>query len=165
MTAHVFTYGSLMFPGVWRRVVHGDYRRVQGSLVGFSRHPVDGETYPGVRAQAGGRVEGVVYFDVDASDLRRLDVFEGDEYERKTVAVRVEGIVDPAVGDGLAAGMGGGPVRAEVYVYRDLARLRDGDWSQDRFEREGMTRFRERYLASPAQDGSAAGAAADPLDQ
>ena len=58
MSAHVFTYGSLMYAPVWERVVVGRYQAAQASAAGFRRHAVRGETYPGVVSAAGGLVLG-----------------------------------------------------------------------------------------------------------
>src|SRR5271155_1290355 len=66
-TQHLFTYGSLMFAEVWSRVVHGIYRQMPA------------------------RAEGVVYFDVSPADVASLDVFEGEQYQRQVIHVRVTG--------------------------------------------------------------------------
>lgn len=86
---HVFTYGSLMFPAVWERVVRGRYRSVPAMLPGYARYAVEGETYPGMVRQSDAAVNGVLYFDVDEADLLALDVFEGSEYRREQVRVSI----------------------------------------------------------------------------
>jgi len=82
---NIFTYGSLMFPAVWSRLVRGAYDSVAARLDGYQRYVVLEQDYPGLIAQAGVSVIGRIYLAVDADDLRRLDVFEGDSYRRKNV--------------------------------------------------------------------------------
>ncbi len=128
---NVFTYGSLMFDQVWRRVVSGSYRRAEAALAGHHRRAVRGETYPGVIAAPGGSVEGVVYFDVTESDLARLDDFEGDPYERRSVMLAVAGE----------------PIPAEVYLIRDPELLESDSWDVAGFERSGIFEFLANYCA------------------
>ncbi|HWV63502.1 MAG TPA: gamma-glutamylcyclotransferase family protein, partial [Oxalicibacterium sp.] len=85
---HVFTYGSLMFPAVWRRVVRGSHRSLPAVLDGYARHAVRGELYPGIVHRPGASVEGVLYLDVNEAELAVLDGFEGSEYRRESVTVR-----------------------------------------------------------------------------
>ncbi len=128
---NVFTYGSLMFDQVWSRVVKGGYRRADAVLPGHVRRAVRGETYPGVIAAAGEKVAGVVYFDVAAPDLARLDDFEGSPYERRSVMLDLKGA----------------PIPAEVYLIRDPGRLEPGPWDVARFERAGIFEFLAGYCA------------------
>jgi gamma-glutamylcyclotransferase (GGCT)/AIG2-like uncharacterized protein YtfP len=127
MSAHVFTYGSLMFPEVWARVVKGDYRSVRGALRDHARFAVRDQDYPGMVAQPGARVDGVLYLDVEDADLARLDHFEGDDYRRLTV--------DVAGDDGV--------VRvAQTYLYGAVDRLLSDAWQVDTF---AMQRFIDTY--------------------
>ncbi len=143
MAQHVFTYGSLMFAPVWQRVVAGRHRSSTAHLAGYRRFALSDETYPGmIEADAdGGRVTGVLYFDVDAADLRALDAFEGSEYRRCTVQVTT-----PAHG----------PVTAQTYVYLLPARLAAHDWDPAAFP---IARFMGTYC--PDRAGEAAPVAPD----
>lgn len=114
---HVFTYGSLMFPEVWNRVVRGRYRSCPARLEGYRRHALTDVSYPAIVAEHGADVEGVMYFDVDAADLARLDAFEGTEYRRDAVPV-----VTAA-----------GAATAQTYVWLDPARLAHRPWLPERF--------------------------------
>jgi len=87
MQANVFTYGSLMFPQVWQCVVAGAYRSLSAAANGHARFAIAGETYPGMVAQTGAMVEGVLYFDVNPDDLAALDRFEGEDYRRAIIEV------------------------------------------------------------------------------
>jgi gamma-glutamylcyclotransferase (GGCT)/AIG2-like uncharacterized protein YtfP len=130
MTHHVFTYGSLMFAPVWTRVVAGDYRSIAGTLHGFARFAVADQDYPGMIAQPSGRVDGVLYLDVDAADVARLDHFEGDDYRRDTVRIDCD--------DGVARD-------AQTYVYLPHDRLLGEPWRPDAFALE-------RFLATYCRD-------------
>lgn len=79
------------------------------------------------------RVEGIVYFDVDESDLAVLDDFEGEYYFRTSVSLE-----SPDQG----------ALQAEVYVIRsEYSNLLSGEsWSETKFETVGLPRFMKQYL-------------------
>lgn len=128
--AHLFTYGSLMFEDVWNRLVRGHYLSQQATLHGFARRSIKQDEYP-VIFHADEQVEGVVYYDISEEDMRILDAFEGEYYERQDVEL----IVKDA------------PVRACVYVlkeaYFDL--IDPKPWSEALFATEGIKRFLANY--------------------
>lgn len=127
---NVFTYGSLMFPEVWTRVVRGVYRSAVGTVTDCRRHAIAQETYPGmVRAEpdSGASVTGIVYFDIDPADVVALDAFEGADYRRETVDVTLDT---------------GETVQADTYFYLPTARLLDDPWEPDAFQ---MQRFIATY--------------------
>ena len=82
MPINIFTYGSLMFPAVWQRVVSAQYQSLPATVQDFRRFAVLNDTYPGLIASPGGSVEGVIYHNVAPDDVARLDHFEGDDYRR-----------------------------------------------------------------------------------
>ncbi|GAB5521458.1 MAG: hypothetical protein RhofKO_37090 [Rhodothermales bacterium] len=86
MPHHVFCYGSLMYPSVWRRVVRGRYDQQRVTVHGYQRYALRHASYPGLRSAPEAKVEGVLYLDIRRDDVRRLDAFEGNEYEQITVA-------------------------------------------------------------------------------
>lgn len=133
MTAHCFTYGSLMWADIMARVCGREFASEPASLADHARHPVRGQDYPGLRPAPGGVVPGRLYRDVDAAAWARLDAFEGEEYERAEVLV--------ALADGRT-------LPAQVYRFRgDFAgRLLPGAWDVAAFEREGRERFLARYV-------------------
>lgn len=130
MSSHIFTYGSLMFPQVWERVVRGRYRSARAVLAGHARFAIAGETYPGMVAQEGGQVEGVLYFDVEREDVTALDAFEGMDYRRDKVAVTTET---------------GECVVAHAYIYLLPQRLSGAPWRPEEFQ---MERFIGTYCAA-----------------
>jgi gamma-glutamylcyclotransferase (GGCT)/AIG2-like uncharacterized protein YtfP len=123
MNAAVFTYGSLMFPEVWQRVVRGSYGFAPVVAQGYRRFAVQGYLYPGMIAQAGAHVAGLVYFDVDAADLARLDAFEGDEYRREIVHV----IADPGMS-----------IPVSAYLYSPAEKLSKLAWHPEEFDLQGF---------------------------
>ncbi|HJV25632.1 MAG TPA: gamma-glutamylcyclotransferase family protein [Aromatoleum sp.] len=130
---HCFTYGSLMCEDIMSAVSGVRSRFAAASLEGFRRQPVSGQTYPGMVPTAGARVPGVLYLDLPASAWPRLDRFEGEEYERRQVVVRLaDGRAEPAW----------------TYVFRPefATRLVEGEWDFERFLATGKARFMARYV-------------------
>lgn len=85
---HVFTYGSLMFAEIWQIVVGREFETVEGVVTGYSVLRVRRGAYPGMIATPTQEVvRGLVYLDVDAASIARLDRFEGRFYERLSLAV------------------------------------------------------------------------------
>ena len=134
MLTNVFTYGSLMFPEVWGRVVRGAYKAAPATLHGYARFAIVGETYPGMIERPGGSVQGIVYFDVDAGDLAALDAFEGADYRRA--------LVDAVMEDSVSA-----PVA--TYLYLPATRLSPRPWLPEAFQ---MQRFLETYCRDKLGD-------------
>lgn len=118
---HIFTYGSLMFPEVWQRVVRGHYCFAPAAVDGYARFAVAGETYPGMVARTGAAVSGVLYFDVDERDIAALDTFEGEDYRRETVRVVLD--------DGSSA-------EAGAYLYLLPQKLLESPWNPEHFQAE-----------------------------
>jgi gamma-glutamylcyclotransferase (GGCT)/AIG2-like uncharacterized protein YtfP len=87
---HVFTYGTLMFPEVWRSVVGRTFATVEGSAAGYAIFRVQDAVFPGIVEAADDAVRGVVYLDVDEESVARLDRFEDTFYERRAIAVNCE---------------------------------------------------------------------------
>lgn len=131
MARHVFTYGSLMFAPVWQRVVAGTYRSAVASLSGHVRFALKDDIYPGMLAQPGGIVQGVVYFDVRSADLQALDRFEGAQYERRTVQVLTAGPAQAL-----------NTVAAETYLCTAVECLSDDPWEPATF---ALQRFVDTY--------------------
>lgn len=92
-------------------------------LLDHARHRIIGVDYPAVVAEPGKQVRGTLCRGIMPRDLKRLDVFEGDEYERRWVDVRA------------ASGL----VRAQTYVFiADVSRLEPREWSFAEFEGEKL---------------------------
>lgn len=130
---NVFTYGTLMFPEVWTRVVQGEYESIRGTLHGYRRRCLTKETYPvAFEGALSERVLGEVYLNVSEEDLQRLDDFEGRYYSRKTEDIILE--------DGKI-------IRAGVYILKTdyYQMVEDNPWDIEWFRLVGMGRFLEQY--------------------
>jgi gamma-glutamylcyclotransferase (GGCT)/AIG2-like uncharacterized protein YtfP len=88
--AHVFAYGSLMFPEVWRIVVGRQFQTIEGKVAEYAIFRVGGAPYPGIFAVPGAVVRGLVYLDVDEASVARLDRFEGKFYDRLNLPVECD---------------------------------------------------------------------------
>lgn len=137
MTDNCFTYGSLMCEDIMSTVSGQVLPGESARLAGYARHPVSGEDYPGVVADPDAIVAGVLYRGLDASALARLDVFEGEMYERLPVLVNL---------------VGGEVITAWCYIFRDQYRhlLLPGEWDFQSFLAEGKARFLARYMGFAA---------------
>lgn len=124
---HIFTYGSLMFPQIWQRVVRGNYRSAPATAPGYARYALADDTYPGMIARPQTTVEGVLYFDVDAQDIAALDAFEGSEYRRDQIDV----VIDSSE-----------IVIACTYIFMAEQRLSSLPWEPQAFQ---MSRFIGSY--------------------
>lgn len=126
---HLFAYGTLMFPEIWNGVVERRFATREATLPGFAVYRVVDGVYPVmVEAEAGARVEGVVYLDVDDRSLAKLDDYESELYERRQVEVVAEG------GDTLAC---------QAYVLPGTRRqfASDHPWDREWFRREAMAEY------------------------
>lgn len=122
-----------MSPDIMRAACGMLPQAVAAVLDGFSRHPVAGEDYPGIRPAPGQQVAGLLYLDVPALPLERLDVFEGEQYVREEVSARLD--------DGRL-------LTAWTYVFKHQYAhlLLPGEWPFEHFLNTTHQRFRERYI-------------------
>jgi gamma-glutamylcyclotransferase (GGCT)/AIG2-like uncharacterized protein YtfP len=129
---NIFTYGSLMFPSVMKAVTGREFPARKANVKNYVRLKVKGESYPGLTPLKGAVTEGVLYLDVDAFSVKRLDDFEGESYERWEVAA------DTLDGESLIA---------HAYVikaqYRD--RLSSELWDPEHFEKADLRGFMASY--------------------
>ena len=130
----LFVYGTLLAP----EVLNGLLRRVPSHqpalLHGFSRWKVQSyPTIPAIIRSAGGSVEGHLLEDLTEQELRALDYYEDDGYERLVVEVCPRG-------DGFLSET----IEAHAYVWpsdhADELAVGDG-WSYDEFRSERLARF------------------------
>lgn len=135
---HVFTYGSLMFPTVWTRVVRGDYRARDAFIHGFRRLRIPDKEHPALVVSAcAAPIMGRLYFDVNARDLVRLDHFETANYARVAIAAT---ITDRACS-------------AQAYLSLNLDSILNEDWNTADFERRGLSVFLSTYAVQNAPPG------------
>lgn len=106
-------------------------------LHNYTRHRVRSADYPGIRASpTGGSVLGRYVTGLSAANLAALDFFEGSQYERRSVEVKLlTRVGDAATGEGNVEGEGR---RTAVYVFRDAEALEAEEWDFKEFQREKM---------------------------
>jgi gamma-glutamylcyclotransferase (GGCT)/AIG2-like uncharacterized protein YtfP len=129
---NLFTYGSLMCDDIMDKVAGCHADRRQATLKDYFRAKIRGEEYPGIVARQGTEVKGVVYLDLPAEAIARLDTFEGKLYVRREVSV----ITDAD-----------SPRQAMAYVikprYQHL--LTAEEWSFAYFLAVGKSQFEQAY--------------------
>lgn len=130
--AALFTYGSLMFPAVWSRVVVGRYVPQVATVHGFCRLAVKGETYPAAIPCPDQQIAGVLYTGITAADLLRLDRFEGSQYWRRPVRVDLDS---------------GKFCPAYIYLLRPshYHLLASHPWDEAAFRHSGLPQFLRQY--------------------
>jgi gamma-glutamylcyclotransferase (GGCT)/AIG2-like uncharacterized protein YtfP len=128
----LFAYGTLMCPEIMTEVSGRHYAGHPATLDGHVRRPVIGEAYPGLTSCREGRVRGILYRDVTEDAWQRLDRFEGEMYERRTVEVTLH---EKRV------------IAASTYLVKAafLHRLGKDEWDYERFLRCGIEDFRRQY--------------------
>ncbi len=130
---NLFTYGTLMAPDIMREVSGTLLESVSVTLSGYQRFQVQGEQYPGIISEAGQKVTGILYLNVPADAVKRLDLFEGEMYNRIPVSV--------------ARDSDGETVSAMAYVFKDeyAHRLSTSAWDFENFLQNGKQLFEDQY--------------------
>lgn len=78
-----FFFGSLMDPDVLATVLNRrlpDDQRIPATLHGYTRVTVKAESYPALRPEPGGRVEGIFVEQLSEDEGKRICFFEGEEF-------------------------------------------------------------------------------------
>ncbi|KAI9847945.1 MAG: hypothetical protein M1837_001462 [Sclerophora amabilis] len=144
-----FFYGTLMAPQVLHRVCYGninpgptqsDRLKIQPAILHeHCRHKVRGCDYPAIVPHNDKTVRGVFVTGLTQGDMWRLDVFEGDEYERRKVRVKLLAQVGDESGEGNVEGE---EVDCETYIWiAGEGELEEGEWDFGVFQREKMSRW------------------------
>ncbi len=108
-------------------------------LHGYCRHKVRGGDYPAMINSPFSSVRGTYVSGLTEGDIWRLDIFEGDEYERRGVKVK---ILEEVGNDKGKRNVEGEQVEVETYVWiAGEDDLEDGEWDFEEFRREKMHRW------------------------
>jgi gamma-glutamylcyclotransferase (GGCT)/AIG2-like uncharacterized protein YtfP len=126
---NIFTYGSLMYPSVMRAVTGREFPSKKVRVQNYARFKVKGESYPGLTPFEDALTEGVLYMDVDAISVSRLDDFEGELYERSEIPVEGEAL----------------PAQTYVIKARYRDRLSAEAWDPKPFEKDDLLEFMKTY--------------------
>jgi gamma-glutamylcyclotransferase (GGCT)/AIG2-like uncharacterized protein YtfP len=130
----LFSYGTLQFPDVLSAVTGCHLEGDKAVLDDYACYLVKGKVYPGIVAEPGASVEGLVYKGIGEAHFRKLDRFEGELYERVRVCVTE---------------MEGNPMQTWTYVIRDAMRdrLARTPWNREDFEAGHLPAFLKKCLA------------------
>ncbi|TIA48337.1 hypothetical protein D6C79_04150 [Aureobasidium pullulans] len=145
-----FFYGTLMAKEVLFQVIFGTstvskyniqtVTQTPAILHNHKRSRVQHCDYPGVIPSEGHSVRGTYVTGLTDGDIYRLDMFEGSQYELKTVRVRLlktEG--DEATGEGNVEGE---EMETQTYIWiDDKERLEDKEWDYATFRKEKLHRW------------------------
>ncbi|TKA68862.1 hypothetical protein B0A49_06165 [Cryomyces minteri] len=147
--AFFYAPGTLMAPQVLHRVCYGSSKppAYQSGLLtvrpailpSYERHRVRHADYPAIIPHAHSAVRGTVVTGLTDADIWRLDIFEGDDYERVTVTAKILVEVGDETGKGNVQGE---EVRVETYVWiAGEEMLEKGEWDFAEFQKEKIGRW------------------------
>src|SRR5256885_6183250 len=83
-----FFYGTLLDDALRRTVIGRNIALGEATLAGWRRRGVVGKDYPMIERDPGGSVIGVVTETLGASEIARLQHYEGDGYALVTAGIR-----------------------------------------------------------------------------
>ena len=108
-------------------------------LHSYCRRRVQHYDYPAIIPAPSSSVRGTFVEGLTDGDLWRLDIFEGSEYTREEVRVKLLDKVGDEEGQG---NLEGEEVTAETYVWAEgLEYLEDSEWDFGEFRREKLHRW------------------------
>jgi hypothetical protein len=109
-------------------------------LHGYQRHKVLGADYPAIVASApSSSVRGIFVSGLTDGDIWRLDIFEGSEYKRETVTIKI--LEKTSNGEG-AGSVEGEELETETYVWiAEKRALEEGEWDFADFLKEKLSRW------------------------
>ncbi|KAI9237732.1 MAG: hypothetical protein BYD32DRAFT_415674 [Podila humilis] len=144
-----FFYGSLMAPAVLDSVtrpgIDSNLCRVHAVIEGFVRHPYHNEPYPGMIASTDSTktVEGILVFGHSAIDVFRLDRFEGGEYTRELLPVKILESVPASFTHGQQPLDAGTTVLSNVYIFTGPVKHLDltREWDFEAFKNEQLAQW------------------------
>ena len=130
--SHLFAYGTLICEDIMQAVSGQRKGFEAASLQHYERRSVIEQPYPALIERADATVTGVVYRDISDDMWQRLDLFEGERFERRLVTVQL---------------LDGGETEACVYVLlpEHWHIVRDSGWDFERFMKEGRGTFESQY--------------------
>ncbi|RYP58985.1 hypothetical protein DL769_008737 [Monosporascus sp. CRB-8-3] len=136
-THSAFFYGTLLCSEV----------SITSSLQSFTDtadgHRVEHADYPGITPDPDHEVRGTYVTGLTDANMAKLDQFEGSEYERRTVKVRLLTKVGNDKGEGNVEGE---EVECETYVFMSPQYLEDREWDFEEFRTQKMKKWtREDY--------------------
>ncbi|RGP79985.1 hypothetical protein FLONG3_1929 [Fusarium longipes] len=142
--------GTLMAPEVFFTVCYGQANPPQvikdmhtftpAILEGYCRHRVRHADYPAVVAEKGHSVRGVYATGLTDANVSRLDMFEGSEYDKESVKVKLLNK------DGTPSNKGE-TKDTTVYVFNSPENLEKREWDFEEFRKTKMKNWTRGGLA------------------
>lgn len=114
-------------------------------LHGYCRRRVRWADYPGITEDKTHQVFGTYATGLTDANMQKLDYFEGNEYVRLKVKVKLLTKVGGARGEGNVEGE---EKEAEVYVFKTEGDLEDTEWDLEEFRRDRMAFWTRQGLPS-----------------
>ncbi|KAK0739539.1 hypothetical protein B0T21DRAFT_362820 [Apiosordaria backusii] len=139
--------GTLMVPDVFYTVCYNHmdvapeikalHTFTPAILHGYCRRRVRGADYPGITLDKDHKVFGMYASGLTRANMTKLDYFEGPQYVRRTVDVKLLDKVGDLKGEGNVEGE---TKRAEVYVFNPFHEdhLEDKEWDLEEFKRDKL---------------------------
>ena len=122
-----------MFDAVWSKVIDTIYKKMGARLYGYRRRKIRGATYPALLpGTEADYVDGIIYLGVSLNDIKILDEFEGEYYQRDMLKCELA--------DGSRAD-------AAVYVFKEEHRdlIEDKEWDPLWFSEVAIRSFLKEY--------------------
>ena len=116
---------------LWNELVGNPYKTAPFTLSGYKRCALKAKAYPGLIKEEGATTHGLIYFNVSNVDILKLDVFEGQEYERITV---------DTVFNNQA-------ITLQTFLFVGESKyVLDEDWDLDHFTENDTENFKDNFL-------------------
>jgi gamma-glutamylcyclotransferase (GGCT)/AIG2-like uncharacterized protein YtfP len=122
-----------MYDEVLNPVLRGKVKKENAILSGYRRVKIHGESYPGLIEDSSHHVEGILLSNLSHSNLKQLDIFEGDYYERQKVSVTTRE---------------NEKVTCEVYLFKTRYKhlLSRTSWCSKTFYKKHLKQFLNSYV-------------------
>jgi hypothetical protein len=113
-------------------------------LHGYCRRRVRYADYPGITEDKDHKVFGTFTTGLTRANMGALDWFEGEQYVRRTVKVKLLDRVGDVHGHGQIEGE---ERSAEVYIFLEKNQLEDREWDLEEFRKEKLSKWtRQGYV-------------------
>ncbi len=89
MNNFLFAYGTLQIPEILERIIGRQLQGQRAELLGFRRGKVVRADFPGIVPDTAAAVSGWVLGPLSGADLKLLDLYEGELYQRILVTVQI----------------------------------------------------------------------------
>lgn len=132
LSSALFCYGTLCFPDIMRAVSGTVPTGTQATLGNYVCYQLYGVNYPAIVPAPGASVSGILYRNLQPQQLRCIDRYEGNQYNRTIVEVTdSEGQVHKVWSY----------VLAQVYYHR----IKRQTWELDKFAKCYLAKYIRRH--------------------